>query len=51
MNTGYMDAALPAQERAKALLQELTLDEKMAQINCIFPFDKLYLDFVFIAVW
>ena len=49
MNTGYMDAALSAQERAKALLQELTLDEKMAQINCIFPFDKLYLDFDFIA--
>ena len=49
MNTGYMDAALPAQERAKALLQELTLDEKMAQINCIFPFDKRYLDFDFIA--
>lgn len=45
----YMDAALSAQERAKALLQELTLDEKMAQINCIFPFDKLYLDFDFIA--
>ena len=49
MNIGYMDAALSAHERAEALLQELTLDEKMAQINCIFPFDKLYLDFDFIA--
>lgn len=49
MNTGYMDAALPAQERAKTLLQELTLDEKMAQINCIFPFGEKYLDFDFIA--
>lgn len=34
----YMDTSLSAKERAKALLSELSLDEKMAQINCLFPF-------------
>ena len=49
MKTDYMDASFPPRQRAEALLQELTLDEKMAQINCIFPFDKMYLDYEAIA--
>ena len=28
-----------AKARARALLQELSLDEKMAQVGCIFPFN------------
>ena len=49
MKTDYMDASFSPRQRAEALLQELTLDEKMAQINCIFPFDKMYLDYESIA--
>ena len=29
-----------AKERASLLLKEMSLDEKMAQINCVFPFDQ-----------
>lgn len=32
------------EERALQLIKELSLEEKMAQINCVFPFDKNYLD-------
>lgn len=32
------------QERAAALLMELSLAEKMAQVNCIFPFGESYAD-------
>ena len=32
------------EERALQLIKELSLEEKMAQINCVFPFDKTYLD-------
>ena len=48
-NTGYKDAEYtdvtknPA-ERAQALLKEMTLDEKMAQLGCIFPFGENYDD-------
>lgn len=41
----YMDINLSASERAKLLLSEMSLDEKMAQINCIFPFDQNAQDF------
>ena len=41
----YKDSTLTPEERASLLLQELNLDEKMAQVNCVFPFDKTYLDF------
>ena len=34
----YMDKTRSAGERARLLLAEMSLDEKMAQINCIFPF-------------
>lgn len=49
MRNKYMDTGLRPAERAEALLQEMSLDEKMAQVNCIFPFDKVYLDFDLIA--
>lgn len=37
-NTGYKDITKSPRERAQALLEELTLDEKMAQITCISHF-------------
>lgn len=49
MKTDYKNTALSPHQRAKILLMEMTLDEKMAQINCVFPFDKNYLDFNFIT--
>lgn len=49
MKTDYRNTSLPPRSRAETLLRELTLDEKMAQINCIFPFDKNYLDFDWIS--
>lgn len=44
MEKKYSDKSIAPLERAKLLLQELTLDEKMAQINCIFPFGETYMD-------
>lgn len=41
----YMDKTRSAGERARLLLAEMSLDEKMAQINCIFPFDQGAYDF------
>lgn len=37
------------EERAEMLLQELSLDEKMAQVNCVFPFDKTSQDMDWIS--
>ena len=37
-NTGYKDISKSPRERAQALLEELTLDEKMAQLTCISHF-------------
>ena len=37
-DTGYRDTTKSPAERARELLEELTLDEKMAQLTCIFPF-------------
>lgn len=34
----YMDNNLSPRERARLLLAEMTLDEKMAQVNCAFPY-------------
>lgn len=45
----YHNTELPPEERAQLLLQEMTLDEKMAQINCVFPFDATYLDMDWIS--
>lgn len=36
----YLDTSLAAETRARLLLEELSLDEKMAQVNCIFPLVK-----------
>ena len=50
-NTGcrdaeYTDVTKSPAERAQALLKEMTLDEKMAQLGCIFPFGGNYDDMV-----
>ena len=44
MGTQYLDCNKTPQERAAALLAKLSLDEKMAQVNCIFPFGETYTD-------
>lgn len=49
MSEKYLDTSLHPQERAQALLEEMNLDEKIAQINCVFPFDKIYNNFEVIA--
>lgn len=45
MGKGYLDQRLRAKERAQELLEEMSLEEKMAQVNCIFPFGEEYLDY------
>lgn len=45
MEKKYLDKALSSADRAKALLEEMTIEEKMAQVNCIFPFGEGYLNF------
>jgi len=45
----WLDAALPAEERAQLLLKELTLDEKMAQVNTLFPLGERQYDFDWIS--
>lgn len=42
MSKRYLDTKLEPELRAQALLEELSLEEKIAQINCVFPFDKDY---------
>lgn len=37
------------EDRARALLSELSLEEKLAQINCVFPLNEKYADFDWIA--
>jgi len=34
----YLNQDLSPEERAKDLLQKMSLDEKMGQVNCLFPF-------------
>ena len=34
----YLDTTLSPKERAKDLLGKLSIEEKMAQVNCVFPF-------------
>lgn len=41
----YSDTTLKPEVRAQLLLNELSIDEKVAQINCVFPFDKMSSDF------
>ncbi len=49
MSKRYMGAGLTAPERAQELLKDLSLEEKMAQVNSIFPFGETYLDYDTIA--
>lgn len=42
MEKDYDDVNKTPRERAAALLAELSLEEKMAQVNCIFPFGESY---------
>lgn len=44
----YRNSRLSAEKRASLLLEEMSLEEKMAQVNCVFPFDKTYLNFAWI---
>ena len=44
MGAQYLDSNKTPQERAAILLAELSLDEKMAQVNCIFPYGETYED-------
>lgn len=44
MKKDYLDMSKTPQERAAALLMELSLEEKMAQVNCVFPFGESYDD-------
>ena len=39
-NKIYLDETRSVEERAKDLLLDMSLEEKMAQVNCVFPFDK-----------
>ena len=45
----YPDPKLSPEQRAAALLAEMTLDEKMAQVNCVFPYGGVEYDFDWIA--
>lgn len=45
MGKEYLNQKLGAEKRAQALLKEMSLEEKMAQVNCIFPFGEEYLDY------
>ena len=45
MSEKYLDTTLKPELRAQALLEELSLEEKMSQINGVFPFDEDYNDF------
>lgn len=42
--TLYQDRGRSPEERARLLLADLSLEEKMAQVNCIFPFGEKYDD-------
>lgn len=37
----YLDASLSPEERADDLLQRMSLDEKMGQVNCVFPIAQM----------
>ncbi len=45
----YCDSSKSPEERAEALLREMTLDEKMAQVNCVFPYNGVERDFDWIS--
>ena len=45
MAENYRDPGLSPEKRAELLLQEMNLDEKMGQVNCLFPFAPGFRDF------
>ena len=45
----WTNETLSPEERAEALLRDLSLDEKMAQVGCVFPFGELAQDMDWIA--
>ncbi|MBQ6315991.1 MAG: glycoside hydrolase family 3 C-terminal domain-containing protein [Oscillospiraceae bacterium] len=45
----WQNEKLTPKERAKALLGEMSLDEKMAQLGCVFPFGENAQDFDWIS--
>ena len=45
MSKEYLNASLAPEKRAKALLEEMSLEEKAAQLTGVFPFDEEYKDF------
>lgn len=49
MNKEYLNLSLSPKERARLLLDELSLDEKLAQLGCVFPFGERAQDMDWIA--
>ena len=49
MESIYKNPAYTPKKRAEALLGEMTLEEKMAQVNCVFPFGEQYNDWEMIS--
>ena len=45
----YQEPGRSPEERAELLLAELSLDEKMAQLGCVFPFGENAQDFAWIS--
>ncbi len=45
----WKNKALRPEDRAQALLEELSLDEKLAQVGCVFPLNERYQDLDWIA--
>ena len=48
-SNAYLDQKLSPEQRADVLLKDMTLDEKMAQVNCVFPYGGVEYDFDWIA--
>lgn len=49
MGKEYLDSSLKPEIRAKALLKEMSLEEKVAQLTGVFPFDEEYKNYDVIA--
>ena len=48
-SNAYLDQKLSPEQRAEVLLKDMTLDEKMAQVNCVFPYGGVEYNFDWIA--
>lgn len=49
MSIDYKNSELSPEVRAEALLREMSLEEKMAQVNTIFPWNEKFYDDAFIS--